>query len=349
LTTGDDVEFSPVWSPDGQWIAYATWDDRDGGHIYRVRTSGGEPQRLTPAPALYQDLAWTPDGARIVAVRSPAEAYTAETILGASELVWIPAAGGDVTFISAADGLGKPHFTRDGERIYAYGSGRLVSMRWDGTDIRDIVRVTSPPAPDATAGGPPAALVLMAPVGDYALAQAYSDLYVVTVPRVGGEAPTISVSNPENAAFPVRRLTEIGGQFPSWSSDGRKVHWSIGNAHFIYDLDRAEVVEDSVTAARTARADTAAQRDSAAGQNRDRPTQRAYQPQETRFTITAERDIPRGTAVLRGARAITMRGDEVIENADIVIRDNRIVAVGRSGQVDVPADARIIDVTGRTI
>jgi imidazolonepropionase-like amidohydrolase/Tol biopolymer transport system component len=352
LTSSDDVEYSPVWSPDGQWIAFSTWDDRDGGHIYRLRASGGDPQRLTPAPALYQDLAWTPDGARIVAVRSPAEAYTEETILGASEFVWIPAAGGDVTFIAAADGLGKPHFTRDGQRIFAYGGGRLVSMRWDGTDVRDVVRVTSPPAPGATGGGPPAALVLMAPVGDFALAQAYSDLYVVTVPRVGGEAPSISVANPENAAFPVRRLTEIGGQFPSWSSDGRKVHWSIGNAHFVYDLDRAEVVDDSVAAARTARGDTAgaAQRDTAAGgATRDRPTQRAYQPHETRITLTAARDIPRGTAVLRGARAITMRGDEVIENADIVIRDNRIVAVGPRGQVEVPADARVIDVAGRTI
>jgi hypothetical protein len=44
-----------------------------------------------------------------------------------------------------------------------------------------------------------------------------------------------------------------------------------------------------------------------------------------------------------------MRGAEVIENADIVIRNNRIVAVGPSGQVSVPADARVIDVTGKTV
>src|SRR5690606_25488185 len=59
--------------------------------------------------------------------------------------------------------------------------------------------------------------------------------------------------------------------------------------------------------------------------------------------------IPQGVAVLRGARAITMRADEVIENADIVVRDNRIVAVGARGSVDVPADAQVIDVAGATV
>ena len=44
-----------------------------------------------------------------------------------------------------------------------------------------------------------------------------------------------------------------------------------------------------------------------------------------------------------------MKGTEVIENADIVVRDNRIVAVGPRGSMDVPADARIIDVTGKTV
>ncbi|MEP7381226.1 MAG: amidohydrolase family protein [Gemmatimonadota bacterium] len=65
--------------------------------------------------------------------------------------------------------------------------------------------------------------------------------------------------------------------------------------------------------------------------------------------MTGTRDIPRGTVVLRGAKAITMRGDEVVEDADVVVRDNRIVAVGRRGTVEVPTGARVIDVSGKTI
>ena len=44
-----------------------------------------------------------------------------------------------------------------------------------------------------------------------------------------------------------------------------------------------------------------------------------------------------------------MEEDEIIENAEIVIENNRIAAVGRQGTVDVPSGAEVIDVSGHTI
>jgi len=44
-----------------------------------------------------------------------------------------------------------------------------------------------------------------------------------------------------------------------------------------------------------------------------------------------------------------MRGDEVLEDADVVVKDNRIVAVGKRGTVSVPSSAKVIDVSGKTI
>ena len=44
-----------------------------------------------------------------------------------------------------------------------------------------------------------------------------------------------------------------------------------------------------------------------------------------------------------------MRGDEIIENADVLVRNNRIASVGRRGTVQVPSDAEVIDVSGKTI
>jgi Tol biopolymer transport system component len=220
----------------------------------------------------------------------------------------------------------------------------------------------NPPTP------PAASLVMMAPKGDQALAVVGMDIYTVAVAQVGATAPTVSVANPANASLPVKKLNDIGGEFPTWSSDGRHVMWSLANALWTYDLDRAKVVEDSLKADTKAKA--AAKRDSiaaaaAAGLPPAPPVAAArpdsaakadsaknkpgYKPVEQRIVVSALRDTPRGTVVLRGGRAITMKGKEIVENADVLVKDNRIVAIGTRGSVQVPADAKIIDVSGKTI
>jgi imidazolonepropionase-like amidohydrolase/Tol biopolymer transport system component len=358
VTNLDIGEFQPTWSPDGQWIAYTTWSQADGGHVYRVRADGrGRPEKLTRRGAFFQSPAFSPDGRRIVALRGPARAY-AEALGGGvpggtEDIVWIPVTGGDPTLISPAGGLGEPHFAADTNRIYLYSGGRgLVSMRWDGTDLQTHVRVLGAPPPGSQGGqGGAASLVLMAPRGDQALAQVNSDLFLVTVPIIGGAEPRITVGGAgDNAsAFPVRRLTEIGAQFPNWSADAKRVHWSIGNAHVIYDVERGRLFDDSVRNARRTPARDSVGGDTAAAAARGPTRTPVFQPFEFRIRIAAARDLPRGSAVIRGGRVVTMRGDEIIENADILIRDNRIAAVGPRGQVQVPADARVIDATGTTI
>jgi Tol biopolymer transport system component len=347
LTDMEVTEAEPTWSPDGRWIAYVTWS-AEGGHIYKVRADGrGDARRLTELDGIYQQPAWSPDGRRIVAVRGPARAYRESTgpfAPGAAEdLVWVSADGGAPRVIAPTEGRAAPHFTEDPNRIYLYhGSKGLISIRWDGTDEKAHVKVTGHKRPRATQPNRPD-VMLMAPVGDQALALLDNQIYVVTVPYIGGETPTISVTKPENAAFPARQLTDIGGQFPAWSADGRKVHWSIGNARVVYDLDAAQAFEDSVEAVKRQAEEAEEQ---AEEEEEEEPR---YEPFEQRVVIQAPRDIPQGTVVLRGARLITMRDDEVIEDADLVVRNNRIAALGARGAVDVPADARVIEVAGATI
>ena len=52
---------------------------------------------------------------------------------------------------------------------------------------------------------------------------------------------------------------------------------------------------------------------------------------------------------LKGAKIITMDGDEVIRNGVIIVKDNRIYKVGDTRSVKIPKDATVINVNGKTI
>src|SRR6266571_3963236 len=69
--------------------------------------------------------------------------------------------------------------------------------------------------------------------------------------------------------------------------------------------------------------------------------------QEIAVDLEAPRKTPKGTIVLRGATVVTMKGDEVLKDADIVVENNRIKSVGARG--GVPAGAQVFDVRGKTI
>jgi WD40 repeat protein len=71
VTNSETGEYHPIWSPDGEWIAYVTWSSITGGDIWKVRADGkSAPQKLTQVSAYYKDLAWSPDGSRIVALKA---------------------------------------------------------------------------------------------------------------------------------------------------------------------------------------------------------------------------------------------------------------------------------------
>ncbi|HIC14404.1 MAG TPA: amidohydrolase, partial [Gemmatimonadetes bacterium] len=323
----------PTWSPDGEWIAYATWGT-NGGHIMKIGAGGGsEPIQVTTVAAQYQQPAWSSTGERIAALRTPARVFQeSESAIGAeTDIVWIPSSGGDANFVAPAQGRSAPHFVEGHDRIYLHHPANgLLSIRWDGTDEKSHVKVVGETRQGADAPNS-SDLIKMAPNGGKALAGLENNIYVVTVPILGGETPSISIADVDNAEFPARKITETGGQFPAWSADGNRVHFFMGNAHFVYNLEAAQAFDDSLRAIGTD----------------EEPEQ--YTPLEHRVLIEAERDVPSGAVVLRGGRVITMNGREVIEDADIVIRNNRIEALGSRGSVTIPSGTEVIDVSGKTV
>lgn len=160
LTDRDQIgEFHAAWSPDGGSITFVTWHDADGGHIWRVSPQGAQtPVRVSDVAALYWNPAWSPDGSRIVATRAAARELkkAPDTFFGpqGGTFVWFDAAGGTAQLIAPTAGRDVAHFNvNEPDRIYAYSPREgLVSFRWDGTDVKQHVRVVGSAGPS---GGTP--------------------------------------------------------------------------------------------------------------------------------------------------------------------------------------------------
>lgn len=332
LTDSSIGEFMPAWSPDGRYVAYVTWS-RDGGNIFRAAADGSsKPEQLTRRAAYYTNPVYSPDSSKIVFVSGattdqlfadlrmhdpdvlPDSAMDPGEIDGIGQstgldLRWIPATGGDSTLIGSAQGSRSPHFADDPNRVYFATQAGLASVRLDGLDRRVHFKVTG------TAAGPfppNADDIKLAADGQRAFVNLQGKHYLVNVPKAGKETVNVSITASGPSSVPVKKMSPEGGDYLAWSSDGKSVTWSWGAKFYRQDMssDKPEVID---------------------------------------VIVTAPRARPTGTVVLSGARIVTMKGDEIIERGDVVITDNRIAAVGGKGKVQIPAGAKVIDVTGKTI
>jgi imidazolonepropionase-like amidohydrolase/Tol biopolymer transport system component len=125
----------------------------------------------------------------------------------------------------------------------------------------------------------------------------------------------------EKGALPAVRLSQGGGDFIHFSNGGSRVHWSIGPV--VYSADARSIYAGPFTPPKTG----------------------------ISLSTTVAAAKPTGRVALHGARIVTMQGANggVIENGTILIEGDRIVAVGPSASVAIPAGTRSVDVTGKTI
>lgn len=121
LTTQDSYESTPLWSPDGKQIAFAS--DRYGNFdVFVMPASGGNAQRLTTNSAGELPSAFTPDGKYILfsaSIQDPATSALFPTS-AMTELYKVPTVGGRTEQVSGTpaeavcfDKSGKQFFYQD--------------------------------------------------------------------------------------------------------------------------------------------------------------------------------------------------------------------------------------------
>ena len=70
LTTSDESETSPRWSPDGRYLAFLSSRDGDRAQVWLLDRRGGEAIRLTEYDGGVSAFAWSPDAAQLAVIAS---------------------------------------------------------------------------------------------------------------------------------------------------------------------------------------------------------------------------------------------------------------------------------------
>ncbi|MEJ1223440.1 amidohydrolase family protein [Sediminicola sp. 1XM1-17] len=386
ITNHNFTEAHPSWSPDGKYLVFTTWK-AGGGHLYKANVTGRiKVEQLTKEPGIYTNPSWSYGANRIVFHSGSAQNYdnAIDTFSDSAQedLVWIASEGGSITYIDKSKDRSYPHFTKVDDRIYLFDSKKgLVSIRWDGSDEKshlelkgietygssdvfgkdhDIDHYLPSLMPSSEEGwraeekGSKASLILISPDGSTALAKINNDIYSVIIPRYG-KTPSVSVAKPQEAAFPVMKLTIMGGEFPVWSSNSKMVHWSLGASHFKYDLEAGKKFNDSIADIKKKEKelkDLGKKTDSikeGKPNGEDAKKDPKFKAEEFKIKVVYKKDIPTGNLLLKGGRIITMNGDEVIENGDILVVNNRIKQIGPSGSFISPTGTEVLDMSGKTL
>lgn len=316
--TGSDagMELFPSFSRDGKKIVYVAWTDAGLGTIRVTSAGGGAGSAATATPGVYRRPRFSPDGRTIVFEKGASGYLLSDRYAEAPGVYRVPAGGGAMTKVT--DDGGSPHFGADNDRIFMQtredNQTKLVSVGLNGEDKR------------SHAAGDMLTSLQISPDGKNV---AFTDNYFAYVmPMTPG--PQEIGAGKSGSAVPVVKASAGGASYLSWSGPGA-INWTLGPSLF-----SAKIADMIPT--------TPPKADEKEPKKFDPPTSGAD------LSMTAAADKPQGVTVIRNARIITMKGENggVIENGHIVIRGNRIAAVGE-GEAAWPAGARIIDAAGKTI
>ncbi len=293
-----------------QTVAAPLRFERQGTIVERDLASGSE-RVLTSQPGFYYSPRYSRDGSKIVWSKQSGSSLTGSLNSGEQGIWWMPAAGGDATRI-AKDGY-EPQFTADGRRVtFLSGGGlskKLQSVGLHGEEPRDVFSLKYTD------------FVSVSPDGQWVAFTELFNAYVAPMPKTGG----VIELGKESTAIPVARISTDVGSYLHWANDSSAVHWMVGDQYYTRNLKDAFAFVPGAPA--------------------KLPDAKALKGVSMGLGVPV--DMPKDVVAFTNARIVSMKGDEVIERGTVLVEGDTIKAVGAN--VTVPANARTIDASGKTI
>lgn len=310
-TSGDRTGYAPAWHPDGKTLAWTTWDDVTGG---RLLITSGRREEVLPVTGQLVQPSWSPDGDALVVLRGvPGSAGADLSSVAAFDVVLLTrdkrgwTASVVTTVANPGSAEAAPQPTLWGGRVWIAESRETEARKPSSTAWVSYALDGSDKQTHALLGG--ADQVIPSPDHRHLAWRAGLGVHVARLPASPRDVDL------SGGAAPAAALTTARGQWLGWTADGAALTWIEGDTFVkmpVAGLDDASIEPERVVAG-----------------------------------LELPRHVPSTIIALEHARVITMRGDEVLEDATVLVVGDTIQAVGRD--VPIPAGATRVDCTGRTV
>jgi Tol biopolymer transport system component/imidazolonepropionase-like amidohydrolase len=314
----DHYESAPAMSPDGREVVFVTWNDTTGGAIRAAALDGRSERTIVSQPGHYVSAHFSPDGTEIVYHRGTGDGYRGQLWQSEPGIYIVKADGKTPPQFLTRDGE-NPRISHDGQRIYLNSTEgdkkALISVDRLGSDRR--VHAVSKYAVD----------FVLSPDENWLAFEELWQTYVMPFPKIS----TPLEIDAKSKALPVKQLSGDGGTYLTWAADSKTVCWSLGPEFFSTDIA------------------TLYAKDTAASSGRADDSSHICKPTVANLGWAEKADIPNTDVYLVGAKIVPMNDMSIIPDGIVHVRGNRIAEVGPRDKITVPANARVIDVSGKTL
>ncbi|CAB0151877.1 Protein TolB [Pseudidiomarina piscicola] len=303
-------ELYPSYSRDGEKLVYVSWDDQAQGQLIVRDLASGKERVLPTGKGKFIEPVFSPDGNAVV-YRKVRGGYLTPDTYGLNAGIYHLPLNQDAEPRLISESGYQPQFGARNDRVYVMASAGSQQLR--SIDIATKEQRTLYTSEHATE-------YRVSPDGEHL---AFAERFKVFVTPLVERGSAINIG-PNDKQFPVEQLSVRAGENISWTADGNSLYWSLGPELYhasvagLFSIDNEGDSFEQVSSG-------------------------------TDISFDADSAIHDETVAFVGGQVITMDGDKVIENGAVVVRGNKIIAVGAAADVAVPSDAFVVDTTGKTV
>ena len=314
LTDSDDFEYMPAISPDGSSVAYisiaSTGDDYGRGHLVVTDIDNRDDREiLADSEADFFSPKWSPDGSKIALIRQTNRYRPSTGVYG-----WTNA---------RADGFREVFSpSKFADRFAVFMFSRSLSFDAKGERLligyprstKEAVLVSADlsgsDAHTLAVSTPEVFGIAPAPdLKNLALTRMDGSIWIVPF-GADGEPTTVSSQDPT-----ARKASLHGGYYVDWNNYAQFT-FGLGTDVFRYRMD-----DDGL--------------------------------RSTGVKVIQARRLAEQPVAFVGARLVTLSGNvgvgRIIESGAVVVDGARVSAIGPTGEVVIPSNAKVVDVTGKTL